>query len=100
MAEIVWTDESKFWLKEIYEYICLENRDAAWKTITGIKDKTEILIENSNIGYTQEKLGIPKNVRFILYGHYRIAYRVHSDQIQILGVFHGKLDIKRHLKST
>jgi len=33
----------------------------------------------------------------ILYGHYRIAYLVKDDDnIDILGVFHGALDITRY----
>jgi plasmid stabilization system protein ParE len=37
-----------------------------------------------------------RNVRVLLYGHYRIAYLIKSDgNIDILGVFHGALDIDR-----
>ncbi len=37
-------------------------------------------------------------VRILLYGHYRIAYLVNPDDaIDILGVFHGALDIERYL---
>jgi len=33
-----------------------------------------------------------------LYGHYRIAYFLRKDkQAEILGVFHGALDIDRYL---
>ncbi len=38
-----------------------------------------------------------RHVRMILYGHYRIAYLVKDDDnIDILGVFHGSLDITRY----
>lgn len=38
-----------------------------------------------------------EHVRTILYGHYRIAYLVKDDgNIDILGVFHGALDITRY----
>ncbi len=34
----------------------------------------------------------------LLYGHYRVAYLIKEDQtIDILGVFHGALDIDRYL---
>mgnify|MGYP001597648768 FL=1 len=38
-------------------------------------------------------------IRMLLYGHYRIAYLLRSDAdvIDILGVFHGALDIDRYL---
>jgi toxin ParE1/3/4 len=33
----------------------------------------------------------------MLYGHYRIAYMVRNlDQIDILGVFHGAMDIDQY----
>lgn len=35
----------------------------------------------------------------MLYGHYRLAYRVMPDrEVQMLGVFHGAMDIERHFK--
>lgn len=38
-------------------------------------------------------------VRMLLYGHYRIAYlrRSKDDVVDILGVFHGALDIDRYM---
>lgn len=36
-------------------------------------------------------------MRILLYGHYRIAYLVKDDGVEILGVFHGALDIERLL---
>ena len=41
-------------------------------------------------------LASSRNVRILLYGHYRIAYLVKDDgNIDILGVFHASLDITR-----
>ncbi|MDI1278374.1 hypothetical protein [Methylobacter sp.] len=38
------------------------------------------------------------DIRILLYGHYRIAYLIKSSKrIDILGVFHGSLDIDRFL---
>ena len=38
-----------------------------------------------------------RDVRILLYGHYRVAYLIKSNQdIDILGVFHGALDIERY----
>jgi plasmid stabilization system protein ParE len=39
-----------------------------------------------------------KEIRILLYGHYRIAYLIKDENtIDILGVFHGALDIERYL---
>ena len=38
-------------------------------------------------------------VRIILYGHYRITYIIKSeDEVDIIGVFHGALEMERYLK--
>ena len=40
-----------------------------------------------------------EDIRILLYGHYRIAYFIKDGgDIDILGVFHGSLDIERYLK--
>jgi plasmid stabilization system protein ParE len=36
MVEIFWTDESKKWLKEIYDYIVLDNEKIAKRVINEI----------------------------------------------------------------
>ena len=42
-------------------------------------------------------LASSRHVRMLLYGHYRIAYLVKDDgNVDILGVFHGSLDITRY----
>lgn len=38
-----------------------------------------------------------RNVRILLYGHFRIAYLIKPDgNVDILGVFHGALDITKY----
>jgi len=47
-------------------------------------------------GYRYE--GSDEDIRILLYGHYRITYLKRADgDIDILGVFHGALDIDRYL---
>ena len=42
-----------------------------------------------------------KDIRILLYGHYRIAYLIRDDTtIHILGVLHGALDIDGHLRGS
>ncbi|MCK5516051.1 MAG: type II toxin-antitoxin system RelE/ParE family toxin [Desulfobulbaceae bacterium] len=96
MAEIRWSHEAEQWLREIYEYIAQDNPTAAGKVVSGIYDKAQLLRDFPNIGYKyrEEPEG---EVRILLYGHYRIAYVVTDDFIDILGVFHGALKIERYL---
>jgi len=96
MAEIRWSYEAEQWLKEIYEYIAEDNPTAAGKVVSGIYDKAQVLRDFPELGhkYREEPEG---DIRILLYGHYRIAYIIAEGCIDILGVFHGALDIERYL---
>jgi plasmid stabilization system protein ParE len=97
MAEIRWTTEAERWLKDIHDYIAQDNPVAAEKVVSGIYERTQVLHDFPQIGhkYRTEPEG---DIRILLYGHYRIAYLiVGRSHIDILGVFHGALDIDRYL---
>ena len=97
MADINWTDEAVRWLQEIYDYIAIDNKIVANRVVDKIFDKVQILKHFPKIGYIYENA---EDIRILLYGHYRIAYLIKEDNnIDILGVFHGSLDIERYLKA-
>ena len=97
MAEIRWTVEAEIWLADIYDYISKDNPSAAARVTEGIYQKAQLLKQFPDIGYRyrSEDEG---EIRILLYGHYRIAYlrRNNQELIDILGVFHGALDIDRY----
>lgn len=96
MAEIRWSYEAEQWLKEIYEYTAQDNPTAAGKVVSGIYEKAQFLSDFPELGhkYREEPEG---DIRVLIYGHYRIAYIITDEFIDILGVFHGALDIERYL---
>ena len=95
MAQIVWTDEARRWLQEIYDYIAEDNVEAADRTVRAIHERAEILLSFPEIGYRFRER---PDIRVLLYGHYRIAYLSSTDgNIEVLGVFHGALDLARYL---
>jgi plasmid stabilization system protein ParE len=96
MAKIRWSQEADCWLREIYKYIAKDNPTAAAKVVAGIYDKAQLLSDCPQLGhkYRDEPEG---DIRILLYGHYRIAYLITDDFIDILGVFHGALDIEKYL---
>ncbi len=95
MAEITWTDEAQRWLEDIFEYIAADNPAAAARTIQAIYERAQDLATFPESGYRYWASSRP--VRILLYGHYRIAYLVKDDgNVDILGVFHGSLDITRY----
>ena len=97
MVEINWTHEAQIWLRDIYNYIATDNRDAARRTLAGILKRVQLLTKHPRLGHRYETEQA-REVRIVLYGHYRIAYLIKSDEsIDILGVFHGALNIDRYL---
>ena len=95
MAEITWGEEARRWLKDIFEYIAADKPQAAARTVQEIYDRAQVLAAFPEIGHRY--LASSRDVRILLYGHYRIAYLVKDDgNIDILGVFHGSLDITRY----
>jgi len=97
MAEISWTAEAERWLKDIHDYIAEDDPAAAIRVVEGIYRRAQLLERFPELGHhygTDPEL----NIRVLLYGHYRIAYLIKPDgNIDILGVFHGALDIDRYL---
>lgn len=97
MAEVTWTIEAKDCLEQIYEYIAEDNPTAANRVVSGIYDKVQMLTRQPLIGHRYEVI-VDREVREILYGHYRIPYLVKSEsQVEVLGVFHGAMNIERYL---
>jgi plasmid stabilization system protein ParE len=97
MVEINWTNEAELWLKDIHDYIALDKKSIAKKVVNEIFNKVQILQSFPKIGYEYQN-DEDKEIRILLYGHYRIAYLIKDEKtIDILGVFHGALDIERYL---
>jgi len=97
MAEIRWTEEANCWLRDIYDYIATDDPSSAQKVVSGIFEKVQELRSFPEIGYRYraEEEG---EIRILLYGHYRVAYLLRKpSSIDILGVFHGALDVDRYL---
>ena len=95
MAQIDWTEEAQRWLEDIFEYISADNPQAAAETVQGIYDRAQALADFPGMGHRY--WASAREVRILLYGHYRITYLVKPDgNIDILGVFHGALDISRY----
>ena len=94
MAKLVWTEEALRWLEDIFGYIAEDNPDAAARTVKGIYDRAQELARHPEMG--ERYAGSERHVRILLYEHYRIAYLVKPKRIEVLGVFHGALEITRY----
>jgi plasmid stabilization system protein ParE len=89
------TEEASRWLEDIFEYIALENPETAKRVVLSIYEHAQVLEVHPEIGYRY--MPSERDVRILLYGHYRIAYLLKEDgNVDILGVFHGSLDIDKY----
>ena len=78
-------------------YIAAENPRAASDVVLGIYERAQVLASFPELGYRYPG-GTNRQVRILLYGHYRIAYLIRDDRnLDILGVFHGALEIERYV---
>ena len=86
---IIWSPLAIDRASEIANYIALDKPLAAEKWINTIFSKVENLELSPEIGR-----GVPEinNRQFkeLIYGNYRIIYRVERDQVSILTIRHGK----------
>jgi addiction module RelE/StbE family toxin len=99
MVQIKWLPEAKIDLKEIHDYIALDSKKFTEIQIRKIKQRTEILKLQPEIGKLVEEVNHPK-IREIIIGNYRIIYRnVSSKVIDILMIHHAARDMYRRIKN-
>ena len=85
-AKLVWTSEALNRLAEIEEYIAQDSATRARKFTMSIINSTSSLIQYPQKGRIVPEFNI-SGIREIIYKNYRIVYRIHKEQIQILTVF-------------
>jgi toxin ParE1/3/4 len=87
--KIVWSPLAIDRASEIAEYIAQDKPSAAEKWINTIFSKVEQLKSSPKIGRVVPEI---RNDQFreLIYGNYRIVYRIEKTQISILTIRHGK----------
>lgn len=87
--KIIWSPLAIDRASEIAEYIAQDKPSAAEKWINMVFSKVEQLKSSSEIGRVVPEI---RNDQFreLIYGNYRIIYRIEKKQISILTIRHGK----------
>lgn len=91
---VFWTDPAIRDLEAIQDYIARDSDVYANDLVASILDEVQRLELFPEIGRTTPEANSPK-VRELLYGNYRIIYRILQETVQILTVIHGSRDISR-----
>jgi toxin ParE1/3/4 len=98
LAKVVWTQEAELCLKAIHDYIAKDKPEAAFNVVVAVYRRAQELADFPSMGQALPGFRDP-SLRVLLWGHYRIVYRpVGAERIDILGVFHGAMDLKRHFR--
>lgn len=87
--KIIWSPLAIDRVSEIVEYIALDKPTAADKWITTIFSKVEQLVSLPEIGRVVPEIE-DEQFRELIYGNYRIVYRIEKKQVSILTIRHGK----------
>ncbi|MBU0483823.1 MAG: type II toxin-antitoxin system RelE/ParE family toxin [Proteobacteria bacterium] len=87
--KIIWSPLSIDRATEIARYIAQDNHTAAEKWVKTLFKKVQLLESSPQLGRV-----IPEthsdDIRELLYGNYRIIYRLEQTRISILTIRHGK----------
>ena len=86
---IIWSPLAIDRVSEIADYIAKDKPSAAEKWINTMFSKVEQLESSPEIGRIVPEIN-NNQFRELIYGNYRIIYRVEKKQISILTVRHGK----------
>jgi len=87
--KIIWSPLAIDRTTEIAEYIAQDNPSAAMIWVETLFDKVQILKSSPKSGRIVPETG-QEDIRELIYGNYRIVYRVEKNNISVLTVRHGK----------
>ena len=98
MATVVWTAEAERWLLKIHDYIAVDSPVNAFNVVSSIYARAQILERFPLVGHAYQSPS-GRELRILLWGHYRIAYLVRPDgEVHIVGVFHGAMRLEDYLR--
>lgn len=87
--KIIWSPLAIDRVTEIAEYIASDKPSASDKWIDTIFSKVAKLASSPEIGRVVPEIG-DEQFRELIYGNYRIIYRIEKKQVSILTIRHGR----------
>lgn len=93
MAQVIWAPSALDDVESIAEYIARDSIEMASLFVSRLFDATDRLQEFPFSGRIISELSNP-DCREVIYGTYRIMYRVEGNEVWITGVIHGAREWK------
>jgi len=87
--KIIWSPLAVERTSEIAGYITIDNPSAAKSWVEKVFEKVDLLKLSPEMGREVPEIS-RKEIREIIFGNYRIIYRIEKTKLSILTVRHGK----------
>ena len=94
--KVVWADEAKAHLDGIYQYIKRDAPPYATQMVDKLTRRVDQLIDHPRSGRIVPKYD-DANLRELIVYPYRLMYRLKSDRVDIIAVFHGAQQLPESL---
>jgi toxin ParE1/3/4 len=85
---VVWSDRALRSLADIHSHISTDSEDAANRTVDRILKRGDHLAAFPRLGRTVDRYKRP-GIREVVEAPYRIVYRIRSQAVQVIDVFHS-----------
>ena len=90
--KVHWTDTAEGHLDALYAYIAQDSPEYAKSMVDRLTRRSQQIAEFPFSGRRVPEYDIDQ-IREVLEGPYRIIYHIKSDQIDVLAVIHGAMDV-------
>jgi addiction module RelE/StbE family toxin len=90
--KVHWTDAAERHLDAIHAYIAQDSIDYAKRVVDRLTRRSEQIAEFPFSGRRVREYDIDQ-IREVIEGPYRIIYHIKPDQIDVLAVIHGSMNI-------
>jgi plasmid stabilization system protein ParE len=99
MKRFVLTPRARQDINDIWDYIAVENINAADRVLYALERAMLRLAKNPGLGHWREEL-TDRRHRFLLIYSYLIAYRYEAKPLQVVRVLHAARDVQSILGLT
>ena len=92
--KVHWTDTAEGHLDALYAYIAQDSPEYAKRTVDRLTRRSQQIANFPFSGRRVPEYDIDQ-IREVIEGPYRIIYYIKPDQIDVLAVIHGAMDVLR-----
>jgi toxin ParE1/3/4 len=92
--KVHWTDTAEGHLDAIYAYIALDSPEYAKRMVDRLTRRSQQIRDFPLSGRRVPEYDIDQ-IREVIEGPYRIIYHIKPDQIDVVAVIHGAMDVLR-----